>query len=432
MAFIPKYSHFKVITIYKKVDSLSKTDIIDNLKYKEALKKFKELRITLQNSNVILKMVGVTVSGDSIDKFFADLTENTKDAKCIESSNEIIKENVLKESNEENNREILTNSSISEEDIHKTYNSYESFAKSSDCNDDIDYIEQNDELIDSCKYTNDFEFIDKIKEMNLSMHKNIHNAKVNDIIDIVISSLSLLWEKKSHLTELIGLYDKEISVCIHKLEEMSLMDSDCYDETAKLVEIGKQIRSITGKRRLAKIEKQKALRLTEILNISNILKENQLHKLYWEPKDHKIGDGNGTSIFEYRYACEAEKKAILDKIIGKYDKVVVEEDGLIKCYNLVKKISKEKKTKKKNDTEVSFCGNKNFVDVEKVYRNINFIKIKAGQTMPKNKQASIKVLNANLGWIKYYSKLKDRKYNKMIFNDDTRELFMISAQNASN
>ena len=52
--------------------------------------------------------------------------------------------------------------------------------------------------------------------------------------------------------------------------------------------------------------------------------------------------------------------------------------------------------------------------------------------MPKNKQASIKVLNANLGWIKYYSKLKDRKYNKMIFNDDTRELFMISAQNASN
>lgn len=94
MAFIPKYSHFKVITIYKKVDSLSKTDIIDNLKYKEALKKFKELRITLQNSNVILKMVGVTVSGDSIDKFFADLTENTKDAKCIESSNEIIKENV--------------------------------------------------------------------------------------------------------------------------------------------------------------------------------------------------------------------------------------------------------------------------------------------------------------------------------------------------
>lgn len=376
------YSFFKVTTFTKVDNNLIEQTTYSNLSYKQALSKFKEVRLKLESENLLeyiyLSMEGITTEGESILKNHREFLSNSVNENTIDNHHEVELINETEECLDENYSTYIDNNenipigeiinsdladklkkslAIKEEDKFDNTNKKDlkitsntvKLTQGVSLNNNLQTVshKENNETSQLLKINNISskpvsDFMPKkstktttLKDLKLTdYYRHISEVSSSDIIDILVQALSLLDEKNQYNQDMTFLADKKRDCSYHDFEDILFNKTLTEEERdSALLTVSKAMAATSVKRRQFKVESSATeTAFSKITKVRpgdkgsfNRLKSNSY--IYTDKKK------NTTQIYTYTYTSEEERIALKEKLKTVHSKVIDVEWGVLECYN---------------------------------------------------------------------------------------------------
>ena len=455
------YSHFKVFVMEDRNGYLSENQTFDNLKYKDALRLFKQTRQALESNDLhsfplSLFMVGITINGEVIEKHKVEFNPSYKNDT---SNNHLeIEESLpinISTSNKEDN--------FAENDALEMVDSLEKYIDNFDSSEfvsigelfsefDFSNIQEEEECKENIISTtnnicssskavldntnNNASLSEYPNKDNANMYslsdidlnkcfKHISEVKAKDIVNILIQALHILDKKNSYILNMNGYFDKKRDYLYHKYENINSymhLDSSSFEE--ELISIGKEMVELSTKRRDIKDDRAICERTFQILPRIKPKNIETIEQLRFDKSYFDSDFAPNLKIYSYTYNDEIERDDLMKSLSMEFDKVLDVEWGLIECYNRVGSIKARKKT-----TSVLKKRVLEFKDIDistaNSFEGIVSSTVPVGESFVKSKGTSVKITHIDRQHAYKFAKDIYTVYKDVAYNEETKSLYLI-------
>lgn len=482
------YKYFRVFTMITSNDSSVLDLMFDNLRYRDALKQFKVIRESLEESIsnfTTLTLLGIT--DDDSENVIRQKSFEPQNVTCIESNESL---SLVNESSTDTGIEIITDvenidietKSEKLDDYSESIDDYSEFISSSepdefvsigdllsdlsisinsadfkktDCDEvtlDNPTSSNFNDVADNClecdsandasnnvSTLNEKEIVVEkeidylstqpktLKDLNLTdFYSHIGDVDTKDIVNVLLDVLLLLDKKHNHNMDIVNLVEKKRDCLYHNFENFDKTDFvSLQSEDSYLASLGRKMHDLSKIRREAK----EGYLLTEKVfnNLSKVRLSNYsaISSLNKPKAPFDVNAAPNIKVYTFNYSNEAERVLLLKTLPDTFDKVIDVTWGLIECYN---KIGSNKAKKLSNVKDVESKIRVSILDglSIKKYESIVDQTVPFGKSFLKTKGTSVKITNMNTKNVNALINTIHNKYSKFAYHSGTESFYLIN------
>lgn len=483
------YKYFKVFTMVTSNNSSVLDLMFDNLKYRDALKQFKVIRESLEESIskfTTLTLLGIT-DNDS-ENIIRQKTFEPQNVVCVES-NETFSldnqcsttisnittadiENVDLEVNGEGSdytiesiddySEFLSSSEPDEfvsigdllSDLSISINSDD--FKKTDCDEvvmDNSTTSNLNDVVDTClecasvsdtasnslATLNEKDIVvDKdiaslsvssktLKDLNLAdFYSHIGDVDTKDIVNVLLDVLLLLDKKHNHNIDIVNLVEKKRDCLYHDFENFDKTDFvSTQSEDSYLASLGRKMHNLSKIRREAKDGYLLTEKIFNNLSKVRLSNYNAISSLNKPKAPFDVNIAPNIKVYTFNYSNEAERVLLLKTLPETFDKVVDVTWGTIECYN---KVGSNKAKKLSNVKDVESKIRVSILDGVSIkkYESIVDQTVPYGKSFLKTKGTSVKITNMNTKNVTALINTIHNKYSEFAYHSGTESFYLIN------